>query len=574
VVGTTGATKGNDPMGASDSNLSAAGYGYDYVVTVSQMSINATALAYLSDRQPAVNVCYVYDANWNPVPIDYQELIRRAKGTDPFRVPESGPEHDTALKNLDDANFVFGFSAAMGLPAGVPVASLPDVVTLGGSAEVPVVYRLFCRTFQLVELQQRPHNAPPGWRTWSQPSGQMWLFSYDVPLIAGTVENTATFVGTAPFDNLPQKVQEKVSAQPEDFTIKHLLFDFAHASATTRPEISGVDRDLKEKLEADFSIAYFAQLQGISMPVVAVIPSSSADPFAGLQTEFEISPNAADPSGTMLDYLCAVAGSTLPPAKPFTWDWLDKGQIGTVDGVCVVNRDHLAAHLHNQLAPYVEANKWLTQPAVVKVYFKTWDFGFGVVGRHHDWGSQGTPDNLVIDVETAEMPATGELLLHTQFHATRTYEWLRGSSWCEGKTAFEVKVSCHGNVITVEQHALVNCDLTIISTQYGCRLVDLTLVDTITLAVQHDGTLATTQTTTRQDNSEPPTHSILLPDLQRYLTDVKKTATASITSTMIDVPLQLADQVIFPGSKGFQFSDVFFSDHQDLVAHIQYVDPT
>ena len=78
-------------MGASDSNLSAAGYGYDYVVTVSQESINATALAFLSDRQPAVNVCYVYDANWNPVQIDYQELIRRAKGTDPLRVPSPGP---------------------------------------------------------------------------------------------------------------------------------------------------------------------------------------------------------------------------------------------------------------------------------------------------------------------------------------------------------------------------------------------------------------------------------------------------------------------------------------------------
>jgi hypothetical protein len=560
-------------MGASESHLSADGYGYDYVVTVSQESINATALAFLSDRQPVVDVCYVYDTNWNPVQIDYRELVRRAKGTDPFRVPESGPEHDAAVKNLDDAGFVFGFSAAMGLPVGVPVAGLPDVVTLGGSAEEAVVYRLFCRTFQLVELQQRPHGAPPGWRTWSQPSGQMWLFTYHVPLIASTVENTAAFVGTAPFDSLPQDVQQKVSAQPEDFTIKHLLFDFAHAAATARPEISGVDRDLKEKLEADFSIAYFAQLQGISMPVVAVIPSS-ADPFAGLQTEFEISPNAADPRGTMLDYLCAAAGNPLPPAKPFTWEWLDKEQIGNVDGACVVNRNHLAAHLQNQLAPYVDANKWLTQPALVEVYFKTWDFGFGVVGRHYDWGSHGMPDNLKIDVESSEIPATGELLVHTQFHATRTYEWLRGSIWCEGKTAFEVKVSCHGNVITVEQHALVNCDLTIISTQYGCRLVDLTLVDTITLAVQHDGTLAASQTTTRQDDSEPPTHSILLPNLQQYLTDVKNKATQKITSTMIEVPLQLADQVIFPGSKGFHFSDVFFSDHQDLVAHIQYVDPT
>lgn len=560
-------------MGASESNLSEAGYGYDYVVTVSQESINATALAYLSDRQPAVNVCYVYDKNWNPVPIDYQELIRRAKGTDPFAVPESGPEHDAAVKNLDDADFVFGFSAAMGLPVGVPVAGLPDVVTLGGSAGDPVVYRLFCRTFQLVELQQRPHNAPPGWQTWSQPSGQMWLFTYDVPLIADTVQNTETFVGTAAFDNLPENVQKRVSAQPEDFTIKHLLFDFARASATARPEISGVDRELKEKLEEDFSIAYFAQLEGISMPMVAVVPSSS-DPFAGLQTEFEISPNAADPRGTMLDYLCAAAGHPLPPAKPFTWAWLDKEQVGQVDGVCVVNRNQLAAHLQNQLAPYVEANKWLTQPALVEVYFKTWDFGFGVVGRHYDWGSHGWPDNLKIEVESSEIPASGEVLVHSQFHATRTYEWLRGSSWCEGKTAFEVKVSCHGNVVTVEQHALVNCDLTIISTQYGCRLVDLTLVDTITLAVQHDGTLAVSQATTRQDNSEPPTHSILLPDLERHLTAVKSTVTDNITRTMIDVPLQLADQVIFPGSKGFHFSDVFFSDHQDLVAHIQYVDPT
>ena len=62
----------------------------------------------------------------------------------------------------------------------------------------------------------------------------------------------------------------------------------------------------------------------------------------------------------------------------------------------VVNRDHLAAHLQNQLAPYVEVNKWLTQPALVEVHFDTWDFGFGVVGRHYDWGSHGMPDNLKI----------------------------------------------------------------------------------------------------------------------------------------------------------------------------------
>lgn len=30
---------------------------------------------------------------------------------------------------------------------------------------------------------------------------------------------------------------------------------------------------------------------------------------------------------------------------------------------------------------------------------------------------------------------------------------------------------------------------------------------------------------------------------------------------------------VFPGGKTFAFKDVYFSDHQDLVAHVTYVDP-
>ena len=193
------------------------------------------------------------------------------------------------------------------------------------------------------------------------------------------------------------------------------------------------DRDLKEKLEADFSIAYFAQLQAISMPVVAVNPvvgrpvRRTAD---GVRDQSERSRSARARCSTT----CVRRPATpcRPPNRSHGSGWT-RGRSGTWTAVCVVNRNHLAAHLQNQLAPYVEANKWLTQPAVVEVYFKTWDFGFGVVGRHYDWGSHGMPDNLVIDVETSEMPATGELLVHTQFHATRTYEWLRGSELVRGQ---------------------------------------------------------------------------------------------------------------------------------------------
>jgi hypothetical protein len=46
-------------MSASQSFLSSPEYGYDYVVAVTQDSINATALAFLSTKQPVVNACWI-----------------------------------------------------------------------------------------------------------------------------------------------------------------------------------------------------------------------------------------------------------------------------------------------------------------------------------------------------------------------------------------------------------------------------------------------------------------------------------------------------------------------------------
>jgi hypothetical protein len=83
-------------MGKNSSNLSATGF--DYVVAVTQDSINAALEEYLYQGLPEVVLCYIYDSNNNPVATDYQTLVKNAQNTDPFSVPDNTPATDARVQ--------------------------------------------------------------------------------------------------------------------------------------------------------------------------------------------------------------------------------------------------------------------------------------------------------------------------------------------------------------------------------------------------------------------------------------------------------------------------------------------
>jgi len=85
-------------MSASQSNLSAAQYGYDFVVATTQGSINSTMKWFLSDlTEPVVTVCYL-DGESGAEVIAYDELLKLTNGYDPFEVPAGAdPNSDPAL---------------------------------------------------------------------------------------------------------------------------------------------------------------------------------------------------------------------------------------------------------------------------------------------------------------------------------------------------------------------------------------------------------------------------------------------------------------------------------------------
>src|SRR5262245_4301507 len=117
-------------MSQVQSNLSSAGF--DYVVAVTQDSINGALEETLYAGQPEVTLCYAYDESDPPVPvpIDYAALVTAANGTDPFGVPAGTPGHDPRVQDLGNAGFAFAVKAKAGLPPGIKAAGLPPIVTL------------------------------------------------------------------------------------------------------------------------------------------------------------------------------------------------------------------------------------------------------------------------------------------------------------------------------------------------------------------------------------------------------------------------------------------------------------
>jgi hypothetical protein len=146
-------------MGAGQSSLSSTGF--DYVVAVTQDSINAALEEYLFSGQPEVILCYVYDESVppNPVPADYATLVAQADNTDPFAVPDGTPPDDPRVMKLSDAGFAFAVKAKLG--PGRVVASRAAAARRGGVRVLPEPPRGQQRPVRS-RGRPEPHPAHPG----------------------------------------------------------------------------------------------------------------------------------------------------------------------------------------------------------------------------------------------------------------------------------------------------------------------------------------------------------------------------------------------------------------------------
>lgn len=558
-------------MSATQSNLSNAHFGYDFVVATTQESINATMKEYLYDSEfPVVKMYWNQDAMGNPVPVSYEDLMTQTNNTDPLMVPSwtAGEPMTPDIQNINNSNFYFAFEAQIGIPDDLDPSNIPNIIELPDAGQT-VTFTLISREFTVVSCTFGRQGLT-SFESVSQLPDSPWLFKSKVDLTT-IIDN----------NNLPPDVQAQLdNFSSTAFSVQQLFFDLDNAALESVPEISGVEPGTPaySLLEQVFIGAYFTAIQEAGQPVLnySIIqkePTGETSTLYLTNMELETSPYIP-PSGqptdsdlNTLNYLCATSGHTLPPASAFNWNWVEQSEKASFDGVTSINRSTFAEYLKAQLKEYVSSNCF--KPSV-NVSFTDDDTQI-----KYEWSVD--PDQT----PTTTKPATGSEVLSYSYSSSDSDDAdLLGVTMgaMTLSTTFSATVTLSGNTIVVKQHLVIHTKVTANLDSESWDPFDKTITDTYTLAVDDNGNLTTSKPTTHESDNSDPTPSEnwfveAFTDLNQLMDDVADWTQGFFATAFHSIPVNVAQKFVFPGGNTFAFKDVVFSQYQDLVAHITYIQP-
>lgn len=558
-------------MSQLQSNLSSTGY--DYVVAVTQDSINGALEEMLYAFQPEVIVCYAWDSSDPPavVATDYATLVTAANGTDPFTVPAGTPGNDPRVQNLANAGFAFAVKAKLGLPPGVPPASLPPIIGLR-PGQSNVTYTVTFSEFIAAEINYGPRNSV-SWFSQAQPHSTSWSFS-------GTVD--LDFQDAA-FSALSQQAQARLKdvGDPGLFGVKQLYYDLNSSALVQGFTFDDLPSNsaLNGFMADNFISTYFKHLNGAEILGYAAAQTSQVAPASIPVTDVTFfTPNAVGPGAPLtLNYLCAGGGDALPDTTHagFGWNWIDPPAPGQpdesllYDGVAAVNRNVLARYIGSAPFPgggsllgYAASNCFLPSVTV------SLDSASQVV-----YAFSATPGQA----PTVTYPPSGGQLITYSYRADSSDQaGLNGDlGRMEISTSYDMSVSIQNDEIVVEQHLVFWTSVRHLATSAEGSTVDKTITDTYSVGVDDTGRLVIAlKSTAGTDNSQHPGVNGFLDfwtNVNEYSDAVASWAQALTTGSLKDVPVSFADSFVFPGSATFTFADAAFSENFDLVSHINYV---
>jgi hypothetical protein len=554
-------------MSQVQSDLSSAGF--DYVVAVTQDSINGALEEMLYAGQPEVVLCYAYDESDPPVPvpIDYAALVAAASGTDPLTVPAGTPGHDPRVQNLASAGFAFAVKAKLGLPPGIAPASLPPIIALR-PGQSNVTYTVTFAEFAVAEIVYGPRNSV-SWFSQAQPGGASWTFS-------GTVD--LDFQDTA-FTKLRPDIQGRLKdiGDPGMFGVKQLFYDLNSSALVQGFEFDGLPANnaLSGFMTDNFINTYFRRLNGAEILGYAAAQVSEVAPASIPVTDVNFFvPDAVGGAGAplTLNYLCAAGGDALPGLTNarFGWNWIEPNETLLYDGVAALNRNTLARYIGGAPFPdggsllgYVSGNCY--RPSVTV----SLDSASQVV-----YSFSATPGHSPTKVD---FPAAGGQLIAYSYRADASDQaGLNGDlGRMEISTSYDMTVSIQGNEIVIEQHLVFWTSVRHLATSAEGNVVDKRIIDTYAVAVDDSGRLVVALKSTggTDDSQRPGVNGFLdfWTNVNEYSDTVASWAQTLTSGHLKDIPVSFVDNFVFPGAATFTFADAAFSANFDLVSHITYV---
>ncbi|MEO6920270.1 MAG: hypothetical protein ABI171_14815 [Collimonas sp.] len=583
-------------MSATASNLSAAAYGYDMICAVTEDGINVTMLELLAKQNQEFSTCWAVDEQGNTVIVPLQQ-IKDAIGVDPFTIPDGSDWKDPVMGKLNDAGFLYAFKAKLGLPAGVPLSQVPDVIKLNkGNSQV--TYQLFCAEFSVIVLNYKPRNQNT-FTNATQLPGTPWLFNFIVNMDLNPADDT-------PYSKLPPAAQARIKNVDPDtmFSVQQLLLDVSTRALEGAVTIPGMDPASPAyiALTEVFIGAYWDQMAPANSVLVGysvapaksgVAPSSPS--IVPTDLNFEIDPYR-DASGgatieglNTLNYLVMANNSPMPPATPFNWNWLDPADESSYHGVMAVRRDIFAAFMGSLISP-------CSAPLSIDTTISM-SHSFESFSTDMFFGPSPTPAQWAVTAAGTSAGADGYTPILTISYDHPSYDDATTTlhdGHINGDFNYTLTgdVSVNADQIRLTINTSAYCDfeyhwIDIPTANFSGNIVNLTVVAHYTMTTTNDGTMAVTTsvndplvTDTSQDIDVSTWDSFIgLDDTSDMIRDIKTQMTTALTSSIsniegqVDALLNGSGGWIYPGGKTFFFKDIAFSNFQDLVSRVTYVDP-
>jgi len=583
------------------SNLSA--FGYDYVVAVTQESINATMLEYLGtlaedERNNPVYLCFKKQklekknpkdpTKYETVRVEYEAMKEAAGGADPFTIPLDAEsrteEEETALTALFRAGFEVGIVARLGRPPHE--ANVPDVVTLNSHAS-KVTFNLLCSEFRYVQLAFDPFEmkvtfAGDGQEQHDTP----WVLTADVDLRLRQVELEDPIA----LKGLSDDARAAVTRLDKNvYGVQQLLFNLTQARLMSWPKFSSNMSVVDDLIRVHFVNGYFAEMESKGSPILATtaykldqtkakIPTPtmtltgldvSVSPYLDLPIPGRDLPDAAiRPKLSTLNYLCAADDHPLPPTKPFPWNWVPTEiHLQDHDGVLSINRNTLAQYFRRELYDHVAEN--FRRPEVKATLKNSMSLAAKFSVRFEE---RQTP--------TITMPATGPLVLKFEYGADDSDQ--AGLNGDAGKikvaTYYMCEVRFQGTQIAVRQEQYVNVRVEKLSHPESGNVVARILTETYDLAVNTKGQLVVERKEIPGPSMKTEierVNGILngIITINQVIEQITNDVRSVVGPNLKNIPISVMQDYVFPGGNVFTFKDVAFSENQDLMSYITYVQP-
>lgn len=567
------------------SNLAGASNVYDFVVAVTQNSINNNLTKLFNKglvSSQGISEYYAYDINNNLVAISLSDLLAQSNNVNPFDVPTGTALTDSRIRSLFDAGFSFAIQAQIGIPAVASGVTLPGWVDLSNDTSSQVIFNMMCSTFSVCEMTYGPRGAA-SWINYIQTPAQPVIFQATVNLdfTSGPINTTSPV-----YTNLPANVQSMIMNTGVDaFSLQQLLFDLTTPGLMSTFDLPGFDTssDTYTLIKSKFVTFYFDQMKAAGTPLLGVTVACNTSPSWSLQPtsiNFEVNayldsdnttvstdPNAAGLA--TLDYLCLVGGKKQPSPDHFKWNWIPEAEEAKYDGVLSINRDSFAAYLQNALLPYAMLNCFAFN---VKVGVDS-----GSVATYSFSMTNGQTPSITISKGGSDGVTALSFDYTSPSAGSSDQAGLNGNI---GKMSFtqtyHMGVQFIGNTIVVTQTQVVHTSISKnLSTASG-DVVNRKKVETFTLSVVSGGQLSAATPITQDTNSDmdPSVNPFVnfFINIKDTINQVDSSVRTFASSNLQNVDLSVVQNYVLPGGNTFSFSSVAFSPSPglDLVAKINY----